>query len=400
MAKKTTKTDPSTDDTIEDAIEVTPEPELMDRKSQDGEAVVEPVPDAEVVADSIPSPDLADEPSQPAAAETAAAPRAAVFPMIAAGAVCAALGFGAAYWVQMSAAETTQAALAESLSRADALSAEVSSLAAKVSELDIDGAVAGAEASATARLDAASAEISAILDVFEQRIALIEQMPTVDGGVSPVAVAALEQEIESLRSEIAGQQERMTEIASAAADQLEQTRQSAEAIEEAAAAASKNAAAVAALAQVRSAVETGSAYASALADLSAVVGPLPAALLGKADVGLPTLASLEEGFPDAARAALSAARAEGVSGEETGGIMAFLRNQFDIRSVQPKDGRDTDAILSRVGAALANGDLAAALAESETLPPAARSEMSDWLTQLEIRADALDALATLKLPEN
>ena len=100
------------------------------------------------------------------------------------------------------------------------------------------------------------------------------------------------------------------------------------------------------------------------------------------------------GFPDAARAALATARAEGLS-DDAAGLGGFLRSQFDVRSTTPQEGAGPDAVLSRAEAAVKEGRVADALAELEALPEVARAEMTDWMGQAQSRADVLDAIATL-----
>jgi hypothetical protein len=113
--------------------------------------------------------------------------------------------------------------------------------------------------------------------------------------------------------------------------------------------------------------------------------------------GVLTLDALKAGFPDAARAALSDARAaETASGETGSRFGAFIRDQLGMRSLVPQDGADVDAVLSRAEAALANGDLAAALTELETLPDSAKPVMAEWIAGAQARLDALAALAVLQ----
>jgi hypothetical protein len=92
---------------------------------------------------------------------------------------------------------------------------------------------------------------------------------------------------------------------------------------------------------------------------------------------------------------LATARSEGVSGEETTGFGAFMRNQFDVRSTTPQEGDGADAVLSRAEAAVRAGRLSDALAEISALPEVVRAEMSDWLAQAESRADAIAAVDIL-----
>ena len=81
-------------------------------------------------------------------------------------------------------------------------------------------------------------------------------------------------------------------------------------------------------------------------------------------------------------------------------MASFLRNQFDVRSVAPKEGDGTDAILSRAEATLRQGRLTETLAEVGALPEVARAELSDWIALAEARADALAAAASLSTSLN
>ena len=112
------------------------------------------------------------------------------------------------------------------------------------------------------------------------------------------------------------------------------------------------------------------------------------------------MAALQAAYPDAARAALASARRSGEAGENNTGLTAFLRSQFDIRSVTPSDGDSVDAILSRGEAALRQGQLKDAIGLIETLPDSARAEMAGWAAQAKTRADALAAIETLSTTLN
>jgi hypothetical protein len=83
--------------------------------------------------------------------------------------------------------------------------------------------------------------------------------------------------------------------------------------------------------------------------------------------------------------------------------LAFLRHQLDVRSVEPREGDDPDAILSRAEAALRDSRLTDALAEIATLPEAAQAPMGAWIAAAEGRVAALSALQalveTLPVPE-
>ena len=236
-------------------------------------------------------------------------------------------------------------------------------------------------------IEAAQADLAAQLSDIAARVTALEERPvgTVISDADGEGVAA---EMDALRAQIA-------EMTNAAQTELAEARAQAASIEENAAAAARNAAARAALARVQTALESGAPIGAALGDLEKATGEsAPDALLAVQD-GVPTLASLQDQFPDVARAALATARNEGGSGEETTGLGAFMRNQFDVRSTTPQEGDSADAILSRAEAAVRNGRLSDALAEISALPEVARAEMSDWLAQAEARADAIAAVDIL-----
>ncbi|MDX8349314.1 hypothetical protein SLH49_15110 [Cognatiyoonia sp. IB215446] len=247
--------------------------------------------------------------------------------------------------------------------------------------------LSGMEA-AQAALSDQIAEMTDQIATLDDRLTALENLPRGEGAASVPALANYEAEIAALREEIAA-------MAGAAQTQLDTARAEAAAIEENAASAARAAAGRAALSRLQTGMESGAPLGAALVDLEEALGaPAPDALTAAQD-GIPTLASLQDTFPEVARAALATARREGVSGEETTGFGAFLRNQFDVRSVTPQEGISADAVLSRAEAAVRTGRLADALAEISALPEVARAEMSEWLAQAEIRADAVAAIDML-----
>jgi hypothetical protein len=230
--------------------------------------------------------------------------------------------------------------------------------------------------------------LSGQLTSLDDRLTALENLPRGEGTASVPALATYEAELEALRGQI-------SEMTGIAQTQLDAARSEAAAIEENADAAARAAAGRAALSRLQTGLESGAPLGAALADLEGAIGSAaPDALIAVQD-GVPTLASLQEQFPEIARAALATARREGVAGEETSGIGAFLRNQFDVRSVTPQEGTSADAVLSRAEGAVREGRLSDALAEISALPEVARAQMSDWLAQAETRADAIAAVDIL-----
>ena len=348
------------------APEIVETPAVEDLVSEIEPEILEPV----IEATEIPAAPFA-EPAKSGSAMSA----------ILGGLVAGAIGFGAAYFV-LPKPNTT-------------LPAKISAQASEITELrDQIAAVPAPDLSGVEAAQAATADAMVAAD---ERITALEtrlnDLSNRAGDSGSVSTAAYEAELDALRSE-------MENLRGTAIAELESAREQAAEIENNAEAAARAATGRASLARIQSGMETGAPLGEALDDLAAALqADVPAALTAVRD-GTPTLAALQSDFPALARAALATARAEGVSGEAEGGFASFLRNQFDVRSVAPKDGDGTDAILSRAEAILRQGRLTDALAEVGALPEVARAELSDWIALAEARADALAAAATLSTSLN
>lgn len=147
------------------------------------------------------------------------------------------------------------------------------------------------------------------------------------------------------------------------------------------------------------ALETGAPFRSALDTLAGVVDTDLPALQAAADSGVRSLPALKADFAALAHEALRAsirAEADGYTGK----ALAFLRSQVATRSLTPQPGNGTDAILSRIDAALDAGDLAVVLDEAQALNDAARAPLADWLASVRNLSGALADLsaATAQIP--
>ena len=134
--------------------------------------------------------------------------------------------------------------------------------------------------------------------------------------------------------------------------------------------------------QIRLALQSGAPFAEPLA----VLGDPPAALAENAETGVPSQSDLIAEFPDLSRAALRTARTT-----EAAGVGSLFRNAFNPRSLEPQQGSDPDAVLSRAEAAVREGDLETALTEIEALPAEVQAVLQDWTTRARARAAALAA---------
>lgn len=300
-------------------------------------------------------------------------PKTEIFvPLIFGGAVACALGF---FGGQIDAVEQRlglggSAALAELVDtqagQIEDQATLITALAERVSaaeqnvtpEVDLSPVTSAVEQNATAIVDLAA------------RIESVEKRPMTEG-VSEDAIAAYETELNRLMASVEAQRGEIESL-------LDDVRVS----EDAAAEQAQTALARAAMSRIITAVEAGAPFSEALADLRANGDTdIPDVLAANAEAGVPTLASLRETFPANARAALSAARA----GDTAGSVSGFLQRQLGVRSVEPREGSDPDAVLSRVEAAVRNARLGDALAELSELPQAAQAAMADWIAQAETR---------------
>ncbi len=337
--------------------------------------------------------DTSDQPqSTPTASpETEHHDRGIFVPAIFGGAVATALGFfgGQLDWVeerfglgsddsalvqliedQAAALDTQAATLQGQADMIEALTARLEEVAAATPEIDLSGI--------TGQLETQAADIATLA----LRVEDIEKRPMTES-VSEDAIAAYEAELERLQASVAAQRDEIEAL-------LSEARTSETSAEERA----RIALARALMSRIITAVDSGAPYAEALAELEATGGAdVPAGLAAAADTGVPTLIELQDGFPSAARAALNAAR----SAEGGGGLGAFIERQLGARSVEPREGDDADAVLSRAEAAIRQGRLGDALAEVDTLPDAAKASMADWISKAEMRhaaSRAADELMT------
>ena len=387
----------------EDAVEAAEAEPEQDAESTDNDAADSvddtdetsaPVDDA---ADAVEAQESdAEDTSENAAPEPAPLPppvaepeKRSVWPMVLAGVVVAGLGYVAGRgdvisnflppnWrpvdnlaeVQAELQEKLDAATAETgavKAQAETLQAEIEGLKTQLAELPAPTDLAPVEA---ALADAGS------------RIEALEARPiaTVDGEAPPPpdysgAFKELKEQSEAQQAEI---QALLDEQAAAEAAAQETAQK---------------ALAQTALGRIQAALDAGEPFADALTELQAAgVTDVPDALSAVAADGVTTLGELQVGISDAARDALAAARA---SAGTASGVAGFFERQLGVRSLEPQEGDDPDAVLSRIVAKTEDGDLETALVEAEQLPEAARDAMSDWLENATARASAATAAASL-----
>jgi hypothetical protein len=407
--------DAGVEDTAPEAI-----PEIAGAEDirRDGEASGPAQPDGpEIAPAQEPPPEEPRAQQAPPAPEPRRSGASVAMPLIFGGVIAALAGFAAARFVfpdGWPGQGDTQAVLAELQSATEAQIARIADLEAALATLQGDvaaapdpaEAVASLEESLSGQMTAAASEASeriAALDLqLGQLTARVEEltMRPAPEGLDPASLDAelsrfqseLSAAVEEARSGIVAAQEEAAAIAQRAAEeaaaQEAAATEEAEATRAAADAAAEAAERQAALARILAALDSGEPYAE---DLAALGAEAPPALAAPAADGVPTLAALAESFPEAARAALDASIRAGAGEGAIDRLTAFLRVQTGARSLEPRDGGDPDAVLSRAEAALRAGDLTAALTELSALPEAGQAEMAGWAEAARTRLDALEA---------
>ncbi|MEZ5753457.1 MAG: mitofilin family membrane protein [Paracoccaceae bacterium] len=364
-------------------------------------AVVEatdPQKQAEPVADAAP-PSTSEPQSSPPQATAAPAPgrsggAGAFFATVLGGVVAAGLGFGLA---------RAMPDLLPIAATDDAVSAAVETQAQEIATLREQLAALPTTATPDPEMQARLADIASAqqaltgrLDALEGQIAELVARPAASGDAVPADLAA---ELAALKGQMASLSAGgslpadVVAAAEAAEARLKAAEESAAAMADQARAATESARRDMAIDRIAAALDSGAAYASALADLPE--GTVPPALADHAATGLPTVADLSDSFPQAARDALEAALRANMGESWTDRVASFLRSQTGLRSLTPREGDDPDAILSRAEAALAAGRVADAVQELQAMPEAGKPALADWLDAARIRIEAESAVAAL-----
>lgn len=281
------------------------------------------------------------------------------------------------------------------------------------------------------RLDGLDGRLAAV----DERLVAVEKRPLVESSdTAKAAFEAYERQLDELRGILTEQrtdadalESRMTEMSATAAAQMTALQEEAEgqikavqsqteaqiaeaqaeaearvkAAEEKAAQAeaeaqarAEHAVALAALAQVQAALNAGIAYETALPALQAVA-EVPAVIAGNGGDGIPTLEQLQERFPDLARDALDVSLETTMTADAGDRLVTFLRNQAGLRSTEAREGTDPDAVLSRMQAAVDDGNLDGAIAEYDGLPEAGQAVLATWIQDARDRVAAQSALPEL-----
>ncbi len=391
-----------------DAVQPDAEPSTTSKETSTGDSapaasLSDPGPFSTSQAEAATAPVVAPPPAPPPEK------KGGFFPLLLGGLVAGGIGYGTHFYLtEMSAGEDSsaqeiaslqaevealQAALSDRAEAAElsAVQSEVAETQSALAELRDDlGAAAGA-----AELDALEMELAELQAAFSELPGAETLAREISSGrISALAetVAQTEADLADARSEIAIVPDLQAQVAALQAE-LADLRDLAERRVVEAEAEVDTALARSGLQIMTAALAGGRSYADALDLFESAGVTVPETLAAPAATGVPTLETLQEDFPAAARAALRAELAEAPSDSAYDRVSNFLRAQTGARSTAPRDGDDTDAILSRAGAAVEAEAFADALDELAALTGPAQSAMQGWITAVETRLSADAALA-------
>lgn len=137
------------------------------------------------------------------------------------------------------------------------------------------------------------------------------------------------------------------------------------------------------LADVAIALDRGGPFKASLDALALATGvEIPESLTIIAVNGTTSWLTLRNGFSDVAHKALRADIQAKADDGSISKLVAFFKTQVGTRSLERKEGPETDAILSRVEDDLLNRRLDAALIEANSLPSSVKSAISVWVAKL------------------
>jgi hypothetical protein len=231
------------------------------------------------------------------------------------------------------------------------------------------------------------------LDALAERVGRLEVAPPAAGGeaTSVPALAELGSRVEADRAALETLRGRVDTLASDVA--ALQAKLDGVAKTPAAVTDGERAARAIAIGSLRQASARGGPFAADLAVIGALgIGAADlAALAPLADRGAPGRAALLVEFPAVADRILAAGQPAGEGAGIFDRVLSYGRGLVKIRPTGPISGSDPVAVVSRMQAAIEDGDFAAALAEREALPPAGQAASEEWAAEVSDRL-AIDRL--------
>ncbi|MFP1630702.1 hypothetical protein ACLB6G_03100 [Zhengella sp. ZM62] len=278
----------------------------------------------------------------------------------------------------------------------EALRGELATLSQSLQSVRDDVAVLGSASGGDGNGEAAAA-LGERLSGIEQRLqALSESTPADSGGLDAEAVRPLIDEATAPLAERIGQASDAASAAQAAVEGLQSTmaelQQSVAAIEEKLSQDGGQADVARAIAAtaLKSAIDRGQPFMTELETFASVTGGGEAvdALRSMAATGVPTRADIAEDANDAAYAMIDATQTLPEDAGFMDRLTASARSLVKSRPVGTPEGDKPADIAARMVSAVERGDYAAALAEYETMPEAAKTAGAEFAGRLKARLEA------------
>ncbi|MAW88951.1 MAG: hypothetical protein CMJ42_20735 [Phyllobacteriaceae bacterium] len=278
----------------------------------------------------------------------------------------------------------------------EALRGELATLSQSLQGVRDDVAVLGSASGGDGNGEAAAA-LGERLSGIEQRLqALSESTPADSGGLDAETVRPLIDEATAPLAERIGQASEAASAAQAAVEGLQSTvaelQQSVAAIDEKLAQDGGQADVARAIAAtaLKSAIDRGQPFMTELETFASVTGGGEAvdALRSMAATGVPTRADIADDANDAAYAMIDATQTLPEDAGFMDRLTASARSLVKSRPVGTPEGDKPADIAARMVSAVERGDYAAALAEYETMPEAAKAAGADFAGRLKARLEA------------
>jgi uroporphyrinogen-III synthase len=232
--------------------------------------------------------------------------------------------------------------------------------------------------------DPAIAELKGRIETLENKPAPAAPAPAAPSGESDKEVAALKEEIASLRTAL--------QTLDGSVDKIKAAASANGAADQKAVAAARASAVVGVAARLSAALDGGQPFASTLALLPPLVqgdaklGELSTTLQPLAQTGVASVATLTAEFPSVAKAALADDLADDSFGER---LLGKIRGLVSLRRVGADvPGDSVEAKLARAEAALDGGDLAKAADIVKSLPVQSSRATAAWLARAEAHLNA------------
>ena len=272
----------------------------------------------------------------------------------------------------------------------DSTTTQIQELSDQVAAAD-SASVEGRLAQFETRLEGVAAELGGLQGLS------LEGGGAVDVSGVTATVDGLRAELAALAQQQGALSQRIDDVEVEVARRLTEAEAEVASATEEAAVTKSSALAEAAVSMIDAAIASGEPFDTALVQLTENTdAEVPEALVSAAAPGVATLGVLRNSFSDAAHDAIRAdIKAQG--SENVGSrLTSFLEAQIATRSLTPQEGDSTDAVLSRAEDALRRDNLAAAVAELEALPEAAKDAMGSWTSRAQARVDAVAGLAQIR----